>query len=99
LLVSIKLVNRNHIDELEIDAFRLVNDLPSAGPGQSPRPVIGCSWSSAPGAAAMPVPAAIAVAPTTAAAATWSASRGRSSFTGHVNRHGAHGVGRYLNAT
>jgi len=28
LLVSIKLVNRNHIDELEIDAFRLVNDLP-----------------------------------------------------------------------
>jgi membrane-associated phospholipid phosphatase/predicted Ser/Thr protein kinase len=29
LLVSIKLVNRNHIDELEIDAFRLVNDLPS----------------------------------------------------------------------
>jgi undecaprenyl-diphosphatase len=30
LLVSIKLVNRNHIDELEIDAFRLVNDLPGA---------------------------------------------------------------------
>ena len=29
LLVSIKLVNRNHIDELEIDAFRLVNDLPA----------------------------------------------------------------------
>jgi membrane-associated phospholipid phosphatase/predicted Ser/Thr protein kinase len=29
LLVSIKLLNRNHIDELEIDAFRLVNDLPS----------------------------------------------------------------------
>jgi glycosyltransferase 2 family protein len=29
LLVSIKLVNRNHIDELEIDAFRLVNDLPT----------------------------------------------------------------------
>jgi glycosyltransferase 2 family protein len=28
LLVSIKLVNRNHIDELEIDAFRFVNDLP-----------------------------------------------------------------------
>jgi membrane-associated phospholipid phosphatase/predicted Ser/Thr protein kinase len=28
LLVSIKLVNRDHIDELEIDAFRLVNDLP-----------------------------------------------------------------------
>jgi membrane-associated phospholipid phosphatase/predicted Ser/Thr protein kinase len=28
LLVSIKLVNRNHIDELEVDAFRLVNDLP-----------------------------------------------------------------------
>jgi hypothetical protein len=28
LLMSIKLVNRNHIDELEIDAFRLVNDLP-----------------------------------------------------------------------
>jgi glycosyltransferase 2 family protein len=28
LLVSIKLLNRNHIDELEIDAFRLVNDLP-----------------------------------------------------------------------
>jgi undecaprenyl-diphosphatase len=28
LVVSIKLVNRNHIDELEIDAFRLVNDLP-----------------------------------------------------------------------
>jgi undecaprenyl-diphosphatase len=28
LLLSIKLVNRNHIDELEIDAFRLVNDLP-----------------------------------------------------------------------
>jgi undecaprenyl-diphosphatase len=28
LLVSNKLVNRNHIDELEIDAFRLVNDLP-----------------------------------------------------------------------
>jgi undecaprenyl-diphosphatase len=28
LLVSIKLVNRNHIDELEIDAFRLLNDLP-----------------------------------------------------------------------
>ena len=28
LLVSIRLVNRNHIDELEIDAFRLVNDLP-----------------------------------------------------------------------
>jgi undecaprenyl-diphosphatase len=26
--VTIKLVNRNHIDELEIDAFRLVNDLP-----------------------------------------------------------------------
>jgi hypothetical protein len=30
LLVSIKLVNRNHIDELEIDAFQLVNDLPGA---------------------------------------------------------------------
>ena len=30
LVVSIKLVNRNHIDELEIDAFRLVNDLPGA---------------------------------------------------------------------
>jgi glycosyltransferase 2 family protein len=30
LLVSIKLVNRNHIDELEVDAFRLVNDLPGA---------------------------------------------------------------------
>src|SRR4029450_12369584 len=30
LLVSIKLVNRTHIDELEIDAFRLVNDLPGA---------------------------------------------------------------------
>jgi undecaprenyl-diphosphatase len=29
LLVSIKLVNRTHIDELEIDAFRLVNDLPT----------------------------------------------------------------------
>jgi membrane-associated phospholipid phosphatase len=28
LVMSIKLVNRNHIDELEIDAFRLVNDLP-----------------------------------------------------------------------
>ena len=28
LVVSIKLVNRTHIDELEIDAFRLVNDLP-----------------------------------------------------------------------
>ncbi|HKE99790.1 MAG TPA: phosphatase PAP2 family protein [Actinomycetes bacterium] len=28
LLLSIRLVNRNHIDELEIDAFRLVNDLP-----------------------------------------------------------------------
>ena len=28
LLVSIKLVNRDHIDELEVDAFRLVNDLP-----------------------------------------------------------------------
>ena len=28
LLVSIKLLNGNHIDELEIDAFRLVNDLP-----------------------------------------------------------------------
>jgi glycosyltransferase 2 family protein len=28
LLLSIKLVNRNHIDELEVDAFRLVNDLP-----------------------------------------------------------------------
>ena len=28
LLVSIKLLNRNHIDELEVDAFRLVNDLP-----------------------------------------------------------------------
>jgi glycosyltransferase 2 family protein len=28
LLLSVKLVNRNHIDELEIDAFRLVNDLP-----------------------------------------------------------------------
>ena len=28
LVVSIRLVNRNHIDELEIDAFRLVNDLP-----------------------------------------------------------------------
>jgi undecaprenyl-diphosphatase len=29
LLVSIKLLNHNHIDELEIDGFRLVNDLPS----------------------------------------------------------------------
>jgi membrane-associated phospholipid phosphatase len=28
LVVSIRLVNRDHIDELEIDAFRLVNDLP-----------------------------------------------------------------------
>jgi membrane-associated phospholipid phosphatase/predicted Ser/Thr protein kinase len=28
LVLSIKLVNRTHIDELEIDAFRLVNDLP-----------------------------------------------------------------------
>jgi glycosyltransferase 2 family protein len=28
LLLTIKLVNRNHIDELEVDAFRLVNDLP-----------------------------------------------------------------------
>jgi undecaprenyl-diphosphatase len=28
LLVSVKLVDRNHIDELEVDAFRLVNDLP-----------------------------------------------------------------------
>jgi glycosyltransferase 2 family protein len=28
LLLSIKLVDRTHIDELEIDAFRLVNDLP-----------------------------------------------------------------------
>jgi membrane-associated phospholipid phosphatase/predicted Ser/Thr protein kinase len=28
LAASIRLVNRNHIDELEIDAFRLVNDLP-----------------------------------------------------------------------
>jgi glycosyltransferase 2 family protein len=28
LLGSIKLVNRTHIDELEVDAFRLVNDLP-----------------------------------------------------------------------
>src|SRR5215213_2225347 len=28
LLMSIKLVNRNHIDALELDAFRLVNDLP-----------------------------------------------------------------------
>ena len=30
LLLSIKLVDRNHIDELEVDAFRLVNDLPGA---------------------------------------------------------------------
>jgi undecaprenyl-diphosphatase len=28
LVVSIRLVDRNHIDELEVDAFRLVNDLP-----------------------------------------------------------------------
>jgi glycosyltransferase 2 family protein len=28
LAATIKLVNRNHIDELEVDAFRLVNDLP-----------------------------------------------------------------------
>jgi undecaprenyl-diphosphatase len=28
LAATIRLVNRNHIDELEIDAFRLVNDLP-----------------------------------------------------------------------
>jgi hypothetical protein len=55
LLVSIELVNRNHIDELEIDAFRLVNDSP-----------------------------AVALVRTLA---------------GQVSRHGAHGVGRYLNAT
>ena len=28
LLVSIKLIRRHHLDELEIDAFRLVNDIP-----------------------------------------------------------------------
>jgi undecaprenyl-diphosphatase len=28
LLLSVELVHRNHIDELEVDAFRLVNDLP-----------------------------------------------------------------------